>query len=65
MNYLMILNAIGTLLQFEGLFLIPPIITGFVYRDKETLCFILVAIGSSLLGTLIKLIKIKNRKLHE
>ena len=64
MNYLMILNTIGTLLQFEGLFLIPPIITGFVYRDKETLCFILVAIGSSLIGTLIKLIKINNRKLH-
>lgn len=64
MNYLMILNTIGTLLQFEGLFLIPPIITGFVYRDKETLCFILVAIGSSLVGTLVKLIKIKNRKLH-
>ena len=64
MNYLLILHTIGTLLQFEGLFLIPPIITGFVYRDKETLCFILVAIGSSLIGTLIKLIKINNRKLH-
>ena len=64
MNYLMIINTLATLLQFEGLFLIPPIITGIVYRDSETKVIIMVALASVLAGTLLKLIKVKNKKLH-
>ena len=56
----MVSYIIGWILQIEAAFLLLPAIVGFCYGEKEkSLVFIATALGSFLLGLIIKLKKPK------
>lgn len=61
MNYITIFYTLGTLLQFEGLFLIAPWLVGIYYQDPERWWLLIVALSSVTLGTLVRVI-LKKRK---
>ena len=64
MNYLLIIRFVGSLFQFEGLFMLIPFIVGLIYHETEAKYLLLVAAIAALIGTLLKLIKPKNKKFH-
>ena len=65
MNYLLIIRFVGSLFQFEGLFMLIPFIVGLIYHETEAKYLLLVAAIAALIGTLLKLIKPKNKKCPE
>lgn len=55
MNYPMIIYILGHLLRYEGIFMVLPTVTGFIYGEKEAYAFLGVGIISFLLGTFLSL----------
>lgn len=64
MNYLLIIKFIGSLLQFEGLFLILPFTVGLYYHEQQSKYLLLSAAVAFTIGSLLRLIKPKNTKFH-
>ncbi len=64
MNYSIIVYVIGLLLQFIAGFLMIPELVGNIYHEENALYFLAVAAGSLLVGTLIRLKKPKDKKMH-
>lgn len=64
MNYSMIIFILGHLLRYEAVFMMLPIITGFVYGEKEMYAFIGVALLAFLIGTLMTIKQPKSKQLY-
>ncbi len=64
MNYSMIVYILGHLLRYEALFMILPIITGWIYHEKETYAFIAIALLAFLIGTVMTRIRPKSTKFY-
>ncbi|MEE1250815.1 MAG: TrkH family potassium uptake protein [Lachnospiraceae bacterium] len=60
MNYSMIRYILGSVLSFEGIFLLLPVLVGAFYGEKEALLYFIVAFFGSLLGFLGRLKKPKD-----
>lgn len=63
MNYSMIIFILGHLLRYEGLFLVLPTVTGFIYGEQEAYSFLGVALFSFVLGTILTLKQPKTKHL--
>lgn len=64
MNYSIIFYIIGWVLKFEAGFLLLPVITGLIYREKDAYIFFLCAVVSFLLGSIITWKKPNNKRFH-
>lgn len=62
MNYSMIIYILGHLLRYEGIFMVLPTVTGFIYGEKEAYAFLGVGILSFLLGTILSWKQPKTRQ---
>mgnify|MGYP004448960037 FL=1 len=54
MNYQIILNIVGLVLQFEAAFMSVPFLTALIYKEEEALIFIATAIICLVVGYLLK-----------
>ena len=58
MNYSIILKIIGWVIQLEGVFFLPPALTGLIYREyKDALIYLILGILCITVGGLIRLHK--------
>jgi len=57
MNYPMIFYILSRVLQLQGVFMALPCVTALIYREKEGFAYLIVMVGSLLLGTLGRYIK--------
>ena len=64
MNYSMIIFILGHLLRYEALFMILPIVTGFIYGEKEAYAFLGVAILTFIIGTILTCKHPKNKQIY-
>ncbi|MBQ6230467.1 MAG: TrkH family potassium uptake protein [Eubacterium sp.] len=64
MNYSVIIYVIGLQLQFTAGFMMIPELVGNIYHEKNALYFLVVAAACLLIGTLLRLKKPKDRKMH-
>lgn len=64
MNVSVILYIVGFILQFEGVFLLLPVLVGLLYGESASLSFFLGALIAFLAGTLLKLGKPKLKQLY-
>ncbi|MCR5147876.1 MAG: TrkH family potassium uptake protein [Eubacterium sp.] len=64
MNYSIIIHSLGLLLQFMAGFLMIPELVGNLYGENNAIYFLAVAAGSLLIGTLLRMKKPKERKMH-
>ena len=64
MNYSVIFYVIGLLLQFTAGFMMIPELVGNIYHEKNAAYFLVVAAASLLIGTLLRLKKPKDKKMH-
>ncbi len=53
MNYKIIINILGKVLMLEAACFLVPLITALVYREREGLMYLAVALGTALIGFLI------------
>ncbi|MCH5272832.1 MAG: TrkH family potassium uptake protein [Lachnospiraceae bacterium] len=61
MNYLMIFHILGWVIQLEGIFFLPPAITGFCYGEiTDALIYLALGVGCMVLGRLFRLRKSSN-----
>lgn len=63
MNYSMIIYILGHLLRYEGIFMLLPTITGFIYGEKEAYSFLGVGIATFFIGALFTCKQPKSRQL--
>lgn len=63
MNYSMIIFILGHLLRYEAVFLLLPTVTGFIYKEKEAVAYLCVAMLVFLLGTILSCKNTKNKQL--
>jgi len=61
MNKSIIRFILCKVLQFEGIFLLLPVIVSFVYKEKIGLWYLLVAVAAFMVGTLGGIVKPKNK----
>ncbi len=64
MNYAMIIYILGHLLRIEGMLMLLPIITGFIYGEKEVFTYIGVACFAFLIGSFMSYRQPKNKQLY-
>ena len=64
MNYRLILQFLGSLLQFEGAFLLLPFLVGLYYHESQAKYLLIIAAAAASIGTLMRIIKPKSKKLH-
>ena len=64
MNYSMIIYILGHLLRYEALFMILPIVTGWIYQEKESYAFVGVALLAYLIGTIMTRRRPKSAKFY-
>ena len=64
MNYRLILQFLGSLLQFEGAFLLLPFLVGLYYHESQAKYLLIIAAAAAAIGTLMRIIKPKSKKLH-
>ena len=57
MNYPMIFYILSRVLQLQGVFMVLPCVTALIYREQEGIAYLIVMLGSLLLGTLGRYIK--------
>lgn len=53
MNYSMIRYVLGVVLRFEGIFMIPPAIVGFIYQEQSAYAYVISALVCLALGSLL------------
>ena len=61
MNFHIIIYIIGYVLRIEGLLLLIPSLTGFIYREQEAWAYLICAVVTALIGTIITLKKPRNQ----
>jgi len=64
MNYSIVFTIVGYALKFEGLFLLLPMGISIIYKENNFYWYLLVAILAFLLGSLLTLNKISNKKMY-
>ena len=64
MNYGKVIHIIGVLLQVEGALMGFPVIIALIYGESCWLTIFLVALGAMILGTLLRLKKMKRERFH-
>ena len=64
MNYSIIIYVLGLLLQFTAGFMMIPELVGNIYHETNALYFLLVASGALLVGSLLRLKKPKDKRMH-
>ena len=64
MNYSIIIYILGLLLQFTAGFMMIPELVGNIYHETNALYFLLVASGALLVGSLLRLKKPKDKRMH-
>ncbi|MGN1083366.1 MAG: TrkH family potassium uptake protein [Lachnospiraceae bacterium] len=61
MNYLMVFHILGWVIQLQGIFFLPPALTGFLYGETtDALIYLALSIGCAALGRLFRLRKNSN-----
>lgn len=61
MNKSIIRYILCRVLQFEGVFLLLPVIVSLIYKEKQGICFLIIAAATFLLGTIGSLIRPKSK----
>ncbi len=64
MNFHMIINILGLVVTFEGLFLILPFITAVIYQESQGWVYLAVCLGCLVLGRLLTLRKVSNKAIY-
>ena len=64
MNYLLIIKFLGSLLQFEGVFMLIPFTVGLIYGESQAKYLLIVSVASLIIGTALRFVKPKSKKLH-
>lgn len=64
MNFHMIINILGLVITFEGLFLTLPFMTAMIYQESEGWAYLAVCLGCLVLGRLLTLKKISNKDIY-
>ena len=64
MNYSIIRFVLGWIMKVEGMFFILPILTAVIYKEKAGLSFLVVAVISVLLGTVLSLKKPEDKSFY-
>ena len=64
MNYRLISNTLGSVLWVEGGFLLLPLIPALCYRDGCAVIFLYAAAICMILGTLLRAVPVRNRRLQ-
>lgn len=64
MNFQMIRYVLGLVMNFESVFLLLPCLTAAVYREKEGLAYLIMAVVCLFLGILMTIKKPKNRSIY-
>lgn len=64
MNYSMIIFILGHLLRYEALFMVLPIVTGFIYGEHEAYAFLGVALLVFFIGTVLTCKQPKTKQLY-
>ena len=61
MNYLLIFHILGWVIQLEGIFFLPPAITGFLYGElNDAIVYLLLGLLCAAFGRLLRLRKNSN-----
>ena len=61
MNYSIIRKILGIVVQFIGAFLVLPAICGLIYREKQAIVYIVLAVVYFALGRLISSFKLSSQ----
>ena len=64
MKYLMIVNVLGLVLQFQAMFLLLPCMVSGIYREHEGFAFLGMAVVCAVTGTLCRRIKTENKQIY-
>ncbi|MBO5564446.1 MAG: TrkH family potassium uptake protein [Lachnospiraceae bacterium] len=64
MNYWMVFNVLGLVLQFQAVFLLLPCVVSGIYREHEGFSFLIVALACAAAGTLLRRIKTQNKQIY-
>ena len=65
MNYSIILKIIGWVIQLEGIFFLPPALTGFLCKEvKDALIYLCLGAFCILLGGLLRMYKTKKSSFY-
>ncbi len=64
MNHRIILNLLGKLVLIEGICMLLPVLTGAVYREREAIGILAVAVITIIAGLLLQRVKAENRKIR-
>lgn len=64
MNFRMIFYVLGLVMNFESVFLLLPCITAAIYREKEGIAYLIMAVLCLLAGILMTVKKPKNRSIY-
>ena len=64
MNYLLIIKFLGTLFQFEGLFMLMPILVGIYFGEESTKYLMITAASAAVIGTMLRCIKPRLKRLR-
>ena len=64
MNYGKVIHILGVLLQVEGVLMLLPMFVAIIYGEKCWLSLFVVAVGAVILGTLLRLKKMRRERFH-
>ena len=64
MNYWIVFNVLGLVLQFQAVFLLLPCVVSGIYREHEGFSFLIVALACAAAGTLLRRIKTQNKQIY-
>lgn len=64
-NIILLLRIIGYLLVIESLFMIIPVVTGFIFNESSTIDFLIAALITGVSGSGMMFLKPKSREMHK
>lgn len=64
MNFQIIVYIIGYILRIEGILMLFPAATGFIYREKEAFAYLICAVLTAIFGFLLTIKKPKNQMFY-
>lgn len=64
-NIILLLRIIGYLLVIESIFMIVPVVTGFIFQEPTTIKFLIAALITGISGSGMMFLKPKSREMHK